>query len=195
MVKVDKGRVYLFASPLDDKFTNFPRHPIFVPTLYRIALLSQPYIPLFFNIDADDAITVTADSLKRSEVYKIHKAGSNYEIIPEMRVIGQEAMMYPHNQIREAGNYYVTADHSILEGLSFNYNRIESDLKCLSADELEKDLNRARIKYFAVFQSKKTPLTQQIHEMNQGTLLWKWFILLTLLFITGEIILVRLLKD
>lgn len=195
VVKVDKGRVYLFASPLDDKFSNFPRHPIFVPTLYRIALLSQPYIPLYFNIDADNAITVTADSLKGREVYKIHKAGSNYEIIPEMRIIGQEALMYPHNQIKEAGHYYVTADHSIMEGLSFNYNRIESDLKCLSPDELEKDLNRARIKYFAVFQDKKTPLTQQIHEMNQGTPLWKWFILLTLLFIAGEIVLVRILKD
>lgn len=195
LVKVDKGKVYLFASPLDDKFTNFPRHPIFVPTLYRIALLSQPYIPLYFNIGAENAITVTADSLRGKEVYKIRKAGSNFEIIPEMRIVGQEAMMYPHNQIREAGHYYVMADHTVLEGLGFNYNRIESELRCLSPDELEKDLSRARIKYFAVFQGRKTPLTQQIHEMSQGTPLWKWFILFTLLFIAGEIILVRLLKE
>jgi hypothetical protein len=103
--------------------------------------------------------------------------------------------MFPHNQIREAGHYFVTADHSVLEGLAFNYNRIESDLKCISPDELEKDLTRARIKYFAIFKGKKTPLTQQIHEMSQGTPLWKWFILLTLLFIAGEITLVRLMKD
>jgi hypothetical protein len=195
LVRVDKGNVYLFGSPLDDKFTNFPRHALFVPTLYRIALLSQPYIPLYYNIDADNAIPVTSDSLKGREVYKIRKAGSAYEIIPEMRIMGQEAMMYPHNQVREAGHYYVTADHSVLEGLAFNYNRIESDLKCLAPDELEKGLKSARIKYFAVFQGKKTPLTQQIHELNQGTPLWKWFILLTLLFIAGEIILVRLMKE
>jgi hypothetical protein len=195
LVKVDKGKVYMFASPLDDKFTNFPRHAMFVPTLYRIALLSQPFIPLYFNIDADNAIPVTADSLKRKEVYKIHKVGSTYEIIPEMKVTGQEAMMYPHNQIKEAGHYYVTADHSTLEGLAFNYNRIESDLRCLTPDELETGLKSAGIKYFAVFQGKKTPLTQQIHDLNQGTPLWKWFILLTLLFIAGEILLVRLIKD
>ena len=193
--KADKGKIYLFASPVDEKFTNFPRHTIFIPTLYRIALLSHPFVPLYFNIDADNAIAVTADSLKGREIYKIRKTGSNYEIIPEMRLTGQEAMMYPHGQIKEAGLYDVTADHSILEGLAFNYDRVESDLRCMTPAELDDALKHAGIKYFSVFRGLKTPLAKQIHELNQGTPLWKWFILLSLLFITGEIILVRILKD
>jgi hypothetical protein len=193
--KSGKGKVYLFASPLDDRFSNFPKHPVFVPTLYKIALLSQPFTPLYYTIDADNSITVSGDSLGGKEVYKIRKLDSDYEFIPELRTLGQEVMLYPHNQVKEAGQYYVTADKAMLRGLAFNYNRIESDMACIPPAELERQLKQARVKYFAVFSGKKTPLTKEIHEINQGTPLWKLFILLTLIFIAGEILLIRLLKD
>ncbi|MCX6250514.1 MAG: BatA domain-containing protein [Bacteroidetes bacterium] len=192
---IEKGKVYLFSAPLDEKFTSFPKHSLFVPTLYKIALLSQPDIPLYYNIDAGNAINITADSLKGREVYKISKPGTNFEIIPEMRSVGQEMVMFPHDQIKEAGHYNVSADHTTLLGLAFNYNRIESDLTCLTPAELEKDLKQTRIRYFAVLPAKKVPLTKQIYQMSQGTALWKYFIILTLLFIAGEILLVRLLKE
>ncbi|MCD4737310.1 MAG: BatA domain-containing protein, partial [Bacteroidales bacterium] len=45
--KKGKGNVFLFAAPFSGKFSGFPKHAIFVPTLYQIALAGitakQPY--------------------------------------------------------------------------------------------------------------------------------------------------------
>ncbi len=192
---VEKGKVYILAAPLDEKFTSFPRNHIFVPTFYRIALLSQPATPLYYNIDQGMGITVTADSLNGKEVYKIKKLDSGFEIIPEMHTTGQEMLMYPHDQLKEAGHYYVTADKSALEGLAFNYNRMESDLRTLTTDEMEKELKQAKVNFFSILQAKNTPLARQIREMTHGTPLWKYFVILTLLFIAGEILLIRFMKQ
>jgi hypothetical protein len=192
---VDKGSVYVMAVPLDDRFSNFPANHLFVPTLYKIGLLSQPFSPLWYNLDDIAGIPFTADSLNGKEVYKIRKLDSDFEIIPELHTTGRETMLFIHNQLQEAGHYYISADHSVLSGLAFNYNRAESDLESLSPDILEKQLKQAKIRYFAVLKEKKTPLAKQIHEMTQGTPLWKYFIILTLLFIAGEIFLVRFMKE
>jgi len=44
-----RGIMYLFAAPLDNGWTNLPRHAIFVPTLYKIALLSRSLTKLYFT--------------------------------------------------------------------------------------------------------------------------------------------------
>jgi len=39
---VGKGKLYVSAVPLSGNWSNFPRHAIFVPTLYNIAMFSKP---------------------------------------------------------------------------------------------------------------------------------------------------------
>ena len=39
-VNVGKGKIYFCAAPLQVSYTNFPKHAIFVPFMYRIAILS-----------------------------------------------------------------------------------------------------------------------------------------------------------
>ena len=50
LTRYGKGRVYLISSPMDEQSTNFARHAIWVPLVYRMAMLSRPrenlYIPL-----------------------------------------------------------------------------------------------------------------------------------------------------
>ena len=64
-----------------------------------------------------------------------------------------------------------------------------------TTDELKTGLKQASVKYFAVIQAKKSPLTKQITEMSQGTPLWKIFIILTMIFIACEIALIRLMRE
>ncbi|MBW8051520.1 MAG: hypothetical protein FVQ77_14510 [Cytophagales bacterium] len=39
-VNIGKGKIYFCAAPLQVSYTNFPKHAIFVPFMYRIAILS-----------------------------------------------------------------------------------------------------------------------------------------------------------
>jgi hypothetical protein len=195
VTKSGKGKVYLSAVPLDDKSSNLPRNSVFVPVLFKIALLSVPLVPLFYSLSADNGIEIENDSLKSNEVYKIKKMGSGFESIPEMRSYGSLTRLYPHDQIREAGLYTIMEGSRVVQGIAFNYDRRESDLHCFTGDEVNSMLKRSDVKYFAVLKGKQVSLAKQIHDINQGTPLWKYFVLGVLAFLLAEIILIRLWKD
>lgn len=190
-----RGSVYLCSVPLSESWSSFPKHTVFVPVLYKIALLSQHSQPLYYSIGRNDAIGLDKDSIPSREVYPVRKAEGGFEFIPGIRSTGSEVVLLPNDQIREAGHYNVMDGGNILHGLAFNYDRKESDLTCYSLGELDNILNRSGLKYFALFSPKKAPLTNQIREINQGKPLWKLFIILALLFFALEIALVRLIKS
>jgi hypothetical protein len=56
-------------------------------------------------------------------------------------------------------------------------------------------LKRSSVKYFSLLKGKQVSLAKQIRDINQGTPLWKYFVLGVLAFLLAEIILVRLWKE
>ena len=191
---VDKGKVYLFASPADDAWTLFPKHMIFVPTLYKIALLSNPSHQLYYVTSENAIIEIPADSISETNIYKLKKLNSGYEIIPEIKKFGTNISLITHDQIKDAGFYSINRGAKTIAGLAFNYNRKESDLSCFSIKELEQQISRLKVKDIHILKEKKSSLTHEIHQIKQGTPLWKLFVILALIFIACEIALIRLFK-
>ncbi len=191
---VEKGMVYLFAAPADETWTLFPKHMIFVPTLYKIALLSNPSPPLYFITGENSSIEIPADSMPETNIYKLRKLDSGYEVIPEIKKFGTSISLITHDQIRDDGFYSISHGNKTVAGIAFNFNRKESDLSFFSTTELEQQINRMSFKDMRILKEKKTSLVREIHQLNQGTPLWKLFIVLALLFIACEIALIRFLK-
>ena len=189
-----KGRIYLSAVPLEENWSNFMKHPLFVPTLYRIAFLSQSAPALYYRVGADDPVEINNSTIA-SEVYILRKLDSDIEVIPESSSIGGSMALFPHDQIRESGHYNICQGKQVIHGVAFNYNSMESELTCYSFSELQKELKHTGLKYYSLFQGKKAPLTKEILELSQGAPLWKVFIILTLVFIALEIILIRTMKE
>ncbi len=191
---VEKGKIYLFCSPLDESWSMFAKHMIFVPTLYKIALLSNPTHPLYYIIGIDQIIGIPNDSVAETNICKLKKLTSAFEIIPETRKSGTTLTLFLHDQINDAGFYAVTSGKNPISGLSFNFNRKESDLSCYSSSELEDQIKRIPCKDIRIIKGKKNSLIKEIHQIKQGTPLWKLFIILSLLFLAIEIALIRILK-
>lgn len=192
---IDKGQVYIFCTPLDDTWSIFPRHMIFVPTMYKIALLSNPMPPLSYVAGESATVEIPADSLIETNVYKIKKRDSDFEVIPAVKKIGTKISLVTYDQIREAGFYEVSAGINPIAGITFNYNRKESDLTCLTWAQLEEHIQRLPVRNIRIIKEKKSSIAREIHQIKQGTPLWKLFIILALLFLAMEILLIRLLKQ
>jgi hypothetical protein len=192
---VEKGRVWLFSSPPDEKWTLFPKHMIFVPTLYKIALLSTPSAPLYHITGREEAIAVPGDTIMESNLFLLKKQGSGFEIIPEIRRTGSSLSLFLHNQVRDAGFYSLEQGKNRVAGLAFNYDRKESDLDCYSPREIENQVSRLHAGDIHIIQGKKSSLVTEIRQIRQGTPLWKAFIALALLFLAAEIALIRFLKQ
>jgi len=193
--KSGKGKVYLSSVPLNTDYSNFAKHAIFVPTLYNIALFSTPYNKLFYTIGADEAIEAKNIKMNNDQTFKISNKSKNFEIIPEHKNIDQQTYVYPHDQLKDAGNYVLLNGEDTVAGVSFNYDRKESELKSSSIGEIESLIKEKGLKKFNVLDLKNKSVSKVLEELNQGIRLWKIFIVLALLFIFAEVLLLRFLKN
>lgn len=118
--------------------------------------------------------------------------GSTREFIPAQRPLGNEVMVNFGNEISEAGFYNLylpdTANHY---WLGFNFNRKESNLAILSSDEINNQATRIKAH---VVSNADADLSAVISEMNRGIALWKYCIMLALIFLAIEVLLLRFLK-
>ncbi len=185
-----KGKVYLSAVPLDETFSNLPRHALFVPLLFRMALLSGHNQPLFYTLGENELMEI-APIVKMDE-QPLHLQKGQISLIPDVRQVNGNTMLYIADQIRETGDYQLTRKDSVLAQIAFNDNRQESDLNYLTDQEL--NTNFSAIKTVSYLPAGKLSLTKQVAEVNSGVQLWKLCLILALLFLAAEVLLIRFYK-
>lgn len=190
---VDKGKLYLSSVSLQPDFSNFGKHAIFVPTLYKIGIYSQSTQSLFYTIGSDEVIE-SANVLTGENVFHIRNLKSDFDIIPEHKVMDAKTEILVHNQITNAGNYNLFAGKDLISGLSFNFNRKESDLNCFTSEELKEQLINKNFNNFNILETGTQDLKQSLMEIEQGKKLWKLCIVLALLFLAVEGLLLRFMK-
>jgi hypothetical protein len=193
-VKGGKGQIYLFTSALESNWSSFPRHSIFVPTMFKMAMLSNPAHPLYHLAGDNVTIEIPADSISESLIFKIKQLNSTFEVIPGISKTGTSTAIQTHDQIRNAGFYQVISGKTEILGLAFNYNRLESKPESFKSGELREQIKRMHGNSMTILSEKNRSLSRQIEQFNQGTPLWKWFVILSLIFIAIEIALIRHLK-
>ena len=81
-----------------------------------------------------------------------------------------------------------------IAGLSFNYNRRESDLNCLTSEELEEITAKPGMENFSILDTGNKNITTTLNEMNEGKKLWKLCIIFALVFLGLEVVLLRFWK-
>ena len=189
-----KGMVYQSAVPLDVSWSNFPKHAIFVPALFNIALQSQSNSKLFYTIGSDESVTLKNIELVGEDVLRLKGEQPGFEIIPEHKYINSHLEVMFHNQIKQAGNYQLLADKKAVAAVSFNYDRNESRLDFFTFKELEHEIKDKQLTNFSLIESGKKHLGLLIKEINQGIRLWKLFVILAMIFLLGEVVLIRLWK-
>jgi len=189
-----KGNLYIFPFPLMPGYTNFMKHSLFVPVLYKIAMLSQIQPNLSYTIGQDEAIIVSDPGVPGDNIFRIRKESETAGFIPEVRPVNGQLHVFPHDQIKTAGNYFLSDAAKELSGLAFNYNRQESDLGFNSPEEIKLLTEKAGLANYYTLESAEKPVSMEITALNKGLRYWKLFLILTLLFFATEIAILRLWK-
>ena len=183
-----KGKVYVAAVPLDENFSNLQHHALFLPVMFRIALLSGHDQPLFYTLGHDETIEIVPVQTNEKQLLKLVKG--QVSIIPDVRQQEGNTLLYTSDQVNETGTYDLKKQDGTLAVLAFNDNRSESDLSYYSRADLVKILPKTA----DILQSSKASLKGEISELNIGLQLWKLCIILALIFLAAEILLVRYYK-
>lgn len=192
--QLGNGKVYLFAVPSDESASNFIKHALFVPTIIKIGINSLKPVQLYYKTSANEVIEVLTEHEFSENPLHIVKNNPPLDIIPEHRVVNNKTTLFTQNQISLSGFYSVQEKTRAIKGLAFNYNRKESAMDFLSADNLQKQIDETRLKNVFVINPDEKNISSAIRAVNDGKNLWKLFLILALIFLLGEIIIIRLFK-
>lgn len=186
--KYQQGKVYVSAVPLDETFSNLPRHALFVTTMLRIALLSGHNQALYHTLGNSESIETEPIPTGPNEILTLVQG--DQKIIPDVRRQDGSTLLYVSDQLQKPGHYRLMKQDSTVQWLAFNNNRSESDLHYFTRAELQNILPKKSNVIVPGNASIKTTLT----ETNFGLQLWKLCLLLALVFLAIEILLIRFYK-
>ena len=190
-----KGKVYLFSVPFNLKSTNFIKHALFVPTFIRIALLSVKPKMLYYKTASNEAVFIDYLINTKEKPLHIKNSDNSIDIIPEARVINNQNYLFTQNQIQEAGHYLVTLDKELINGIAFNYNRLESEMAFLSIDNLNQIVDEIGNDKLTIIENPDAVGKSITSQYSDGQKLWKLFLILALVFLMSEILIIRLFKN
>lgn len=191
--ELDKGKVYLSAVPLDPSFSNLTSHAIFVASVLRIAEFSLPSMKLNYTIGQDNVLELSNFTTTAENTFRIVGEESQYDIILEHRNAGGKTNVFLRNEISDAGNYSLQYNNLPVSGVALNFERTESKLDAYGITEISDEIKRLGLKSFSVREEVDT-IAGVGAEDHKETKLWKYFILLVLLFLGLEILLLKVLK-
>ena len=187
---VDRGSLYLCAAPLAPEGGSFTRHALFVATLLRMSELSRPMGALYHTIGTETVLPLQGIELSGDKV--VHLLGpQGIDIVPEIRRGRSGTGILLHDEDLPDGPYAIMDGTDTLDMLALNVSRKESDLSSYTPEELEEKLELHGLSNYRVLISDGNDLSVSLKELDQGRKLWKWFMLLALLFLAVETILIR----
>lgn len=187
--RLGSGKIYLSAVPLSSETSNFARHSVFVPIMYQTALLSLRNQNLFYKLNREQQIELPKISLNSNQTLKLKN--EKFEAIPDLRQNENFSQLYIADQIKQAGNYQLWKNDSLIAVLSFNEAGSESDMSYASDEEIKRLFPEQRIE---ILNTDPGSLTNAVKSINQGTSLWKVCLILALVFFAAEILLIRFYK-
>ncbi|MEY8779672.1 BatA domain-containing protein [Allomuricauda sp. XS_ASV26] len=172
---IGDNRFYVFTAPLELANSNFVNSPLIVPTFYNMAQSSLRLPKLFNTLGSASAVDVVVE-LDNDDILKVTKEG--YEFIPLQQSFPARVQLTFDQNPTEDGVYSIVRDNEILQNISFNYPRTESQLKYLDLGTLQ-NINTL---------DSIPELFEQLKAENNIYAYWKWFVILALLLALIEVL-------
>ena len=181
---------FLLASPLDNKFSDFQSHALFVPVMYRIAASGHRVSQKPYYMLSESTVTIQADSLAGEVPVRLT---GKQEVVPAQRRNGDRVILEIPKFSIDPGFYYATVQQDTLGLVAFDMDKRESLLEQWTGDEVKALLGNG--KNISLFSSAASgSFSDEIKERYLGTPLWKYALVLALIFLLAEVLLIRFLK-
>ena len=173
---------YLATAAFNTQNSNFISSTLIVPTLYNIARQSLETPKLYYTIASSVSFGVAA-KLTEDEILNIKDSIVNF--IPLQKVKANKVIITTNAYPKSAGTFSINKADEFIESVSYNYNRDETsviygDVKNWNGVTPHQNISS---------------LFDAILKENTITDFWKWFALLTLVFLIAEMLVLKFYKN
>jgi hypothetical protein len=183
LISIDNpiGSFCVFAAPLNLENSNFQLSPLIVPVFYKMAVNNQNNGVNSIIIGSNTNLLIDS-ALSNDAILNVKNTAESF--IPIQQILNSKVKLMFNELPIQAGNFGVFNKKEVLENISFNYNRSESNIK--SVDENVVSDYETSESIASLFDTLQTDRVD-----NQ---LWKWFVIFALLFLAIEMAIIRFVK-
>jgi len=189
------GKVFVFSAPFDRTYSDFAAHALFVPVLYRLAMLSyDSNQQLAYRLTAPSVSLVVPGAENGQtdvrEERSIRLVRDSAVFVPTQRAQGTEVQLTIPTEMSSPGFYDVQQQDKVLATLAFNADRHESELVTYSVAELRALIgpNHPNVR---VLDGGQPEAIASYRAEQTGQPLWRYCLLLALVCLLAEGLLLR----
>ena len=188
------GRTYIFTAPFAKEYADFTAHSLFVPVLYRLAMLSyHTDQQLAYRLDSNDLtldVPAPADKNVADEAsYRLRHDSLTY--IPAQRVQGGQLHLEIPVGLNKPGFYTLTQRGKTVTTLAFNAPKRESELAAYSVAELRQLIGPNQPTVRVLDMGAQPEALARYGRQQKGQPLWRYCLLLVLASLLAEALLLR----
>ena len=173
--------LYVLTAPINIKNSNFQNSPLIVPTFYKMVQSNQRSGINSITIDRNTPYIVETE-LTKDEIVNVKSKTENF--IPLQQLINNKVKLTFDNHPTNAGNYEIYNGDKFIQNISFNFDRTESNLSLANTEVATNFIQLENIE--TIFDT--------LHSNRTDTQIWKWFVMLALLFLVVELLIQKFVK-
>ncbi|MGB3196604.1 MAG: BatA domain-containing protein [Saprospiraceae bacterium] len=189
---IGQAMVYVCSSPFLSEYNDLTKSPeILLPFLFKASISGSKNSKFSYTIGKDPIIEWNTISNLSQEDMRLTMKGPE-EFIPSIRTSQNKTIIEIFDQVSKAGNYQLLKNNEEIGKISFNEDRIESDLRLTSLQDIKEKYG----KYFSIIESaENTDFTNLLQATMQKSQWWRYLLWGALLFLLIEALLIRYLKS
>jgi hypothetical protein len=192
--QIEAGNVYCFYTGFERRMSNFSTHAVFVPIMYNLLSQLQADRPLYYQLgQSEKTVFKLKTDLSENEIH-LKPLNDSATFIPQSNIHDRKVFLSFEQKPQKEGIYQLLFNTSIHSLLAFNFDRKESYLSHYSYEEINQILKDKHLNNIKLIQNSQGNIDQLIAHRNDGTSLWKLFVIAALSFLIIELFLLRFRK-
>ena len=185
------GAVFLLTIGLENEESDFAQHSLFVTSILRIAESSRRAGSLFHVLGKDETLETRLDDLPLDASLELVTT-SGLRVIPSSRRSGRYTRLDHHGQIMEDGFVSLENDGQLEDLFAFNHDRKESRMRFWTIDQLEAKMDAYPEGTFRIAGlNPSADSSSDIIDSVEATRLWRWCVILALVFLAFEALILK----
>ena len=190
-----KGKIFVMSTSLDEEYSDLANHALFVPLMYKMALIGGGISDLSYTLGVDNIFDISAISLDVDDVVSIKDENALFEMFPLVEKRNNHNYISFFENLPSSGFYDVCKNEEVMMTVAWNDKRDESEMSFFDKEGLEKILKDNKLNIFAMVDYDEVGTEDVMDIIVKDSVIWKILVIIALISLLIEILILRFWKS